>query len=213
MGMGAGGAAIRMSMGSVTLPFYPPKKLMRGIFVNQHGPALHARGRVPGPRGRDRAAAAGRSRVARARRRELRAAGVRGRRGPRRRDDRGARARARLRGGQPQATVALYNAGAERGEDPVFHKAAEHVAPLRTPPFGAIDLSWDKAIYACFTLGGLATDTEARVLNADGAPVPGLWAAGRTAASISSPGYSSGTSIGEAQIFGRIAGISAAQGG
>ena len=37
MGMGAGGAAIRMSMGSVTLPFYPPKKLMRGIFVNQYG--------------------------------------------------------------------------------------------------------------------------------------------------------------------------------
>ena len=68
-------------------------------------------------------------------------------------------------------------------------------------------------IYACFTLGGLATDTSARVLNADGAPVPGLWAAGRTAASISSPGYSSGTSIGEAQIFGRIAGRSAAQGG
>ena len=35
--VGAGGAAIRMHMGSVTLPFYPPKKLMRGIFVNQHG--------------------------------------------------------------------------------------------------------------------------------------------------------------------------------
>src|SRR5262249_57711432 len=36
-GMGAGGGAIGMSMGSVTLPFYPPKKLMRGIFVNQYG--------------------------------------------------------------------------------------------------------------------------------------------------------------------------------
>ena len=26
-----------MSMGSVTLPFYPPKSLMRGVFVNCHG--------------------------------------------------------------------------------------------------------------------------------------------------------------------------------
>ena len=80
------------------------------------------------------------------------------------------------------------------------------------PPFGAIDLSWDKAIYAVFTLGGLATDTRARVLDARRRRrVPGLWAAGRTAASISSPGYSSGTSIGEAMIFGRIAGREAAR--
>jgi len=63
-----------------------------------------------------------------------------------------------------------------------------------------------------FTLGGLATDTEARVLGPDGQVVPGLFAAGRTAASISSPGYSSGTSIGEATLFGRIAGRNAAAG-
>jgi 3-oxo-5alpha-steroid 4-dehydrogenase len=79
------------------------------------------------------------------------------------------------------------------------------------PPFGAIDLAWDKAIYAVFTLGGLATNESAQVLTPDGAPVAGLWAAGRTAASISSPGYSSGTSIGEAMIFGRIAGREAAR--
>jgi 3-oxo-5alpha-steroid 4-dehydrogenase len=213
MGMGAGGAAIRMSMGSVTLPFYPPKKLMRGIFVNQHGQRFMPEDVYQGRAGEiallqqdgrvwlvlddesfERPVFAGGEIHAAETIEELeRELG--------------------FAAGSLQATIALYNAGAERGEDPVFHKAAEHVAPLRTPPFGAIDLSWDKAIYACFTLGGLATDTESRVLNADGAPVPGLWAAGRTAASISSPGYSSGTSIGEAQIFGRIAGISAAQGG
>ena len=213
MGMGAGGAAIRMSMGSVTLPFYPPKKLMRGIFVNQYGQRFMPEDVYQGRAGEiallqqdgrvwlvlddesfERPVFAGGEIHAAETIEELE----------------------RELGfpvGSLQSTIALYNAGAERGEDPVFHKAAEHVAPLRSPPFGAIDLSWDKAIYACFTLGGLATDTEARVLNADGAPIAGLWAAGRTAASISSPGYSSGTSIGEAQIFGRIAGRSAAEGG
>jgi len=211
MGMGAGGAAIRMSMGSVTLPFYPPKKLMRGIFVNRYGQRFMPEDVYQGRAGEiallqqegrvwlvlddesfERPVFAGGEIHAAETIAEL-------------------EAELGFAEGTLQSTVALYNAGAERGEDPVFHKASEYVAPLRTPPFGAIDLSWDKAIYAAFTLGGLATDTEARVLNPDGDPVPGLWAAGRTAASISSPGYSSGTSIGEAQIFGRIAGRNAAQ--
>jgi 3-oxo-5alpha-steroid 4-dehydrogenase len=212
MGMGAGGAAIRMHMGSVTLPFYPPKKLMRGIFVNQFGQRFMPEDVYQGRAGEiallqqdgrvwlvlddesfERPVFAGGEIHAAETIEELeRELG--------------------FAAGSLAATVALYNANAERGEDPLFHKAAEYLAPLRTPPFGAIDLSWDKAIYAAFTLGGLATDTEARVLDADGNPVPGLWAAGRTAASISSPGYSSGTSIGEAQIFGRIAGRGAAGG-
>jgi succinate dehydrogenase/fumarate reductase flavoprotein subunit len=211
MGMGAGGAAIRMSMGSVTLPFYPPKTLMRGIFVNQYGQRFMPEDVYQGRAGEiallqqegrvwlvlddesfERPVFAGGEIHAAETIPEL-------------------EAELGFAPGTLQSTVALYNAGAERGEDPVFHKAPEHVAPLRTPPFGAIDLSWDKAIYACFTLGGLATDTRARVLDPDGVPVPGLWAAGRTAASISSPGYSSGTSIGEAQIFGRIAGRDAAR--
>jgi succinate dehydrogenase/fumarate reductase flavoprotein subunit len=211
MGMGAGGAAIRMGMGSVTLPFYPPKKLMRGIFVNRYGQRFMPEDVYQGRAGEiallqqdgrvwlvlddesfERPVFAGGEIHAAETIEEL-------------------ETELGFPVGSLQSTVALYNAGAERGEDPVFHKAPDYVQPLRTPPFGAIDLSWDKAIYAVFTLGGLATDTEARVLNPDGVPVPGLFAAGRTAASISSPGYSSGTSIGEAQIFGRIAGRNAAR--
>jgi 3-oxo-5alpha-steroid 4-dehydrogenase len=212
MGMGAGGAAIRMDTGSVTLPFYPPKQLMRGIFVNQHGQRFMPEDVYQGRAGEiallqqegrvwlvlddesfERPVFAGGEILAAETIEEL-------------------ESEIGFAAGSLQSTVELYNAGAERGEDPVFHKASEYVQPLRTPPFGAIDLSWEKAIYAVFTLGGLATDTEARVLNPDGIPVSGLWAAGRTAASISSPGYSSGTSIGEAQIFGRIAGRCAAAG-
>lgn len=211
MGMGAGGAAVRMSMGSVTLPFYPPKSLMRGLFVNRFGQRfmpedvyqgrageialLHQEGRVwlvLDDSSFERPVFAGGEVHAGETIAELeRELG--------------------FAPGSLQSTVALYNEHAARGEDPVFHKAPEYVKPLDTPPFGAIDLSWDKAIYAVFTLGGLATDTGARVLDPDGEPVPGLYAAGRTAASISSPGYSSGTSIGEAQIFGRIAGRNAAR--
>jgi succinate dehydrogenase/fumarate reductase flavoprotein subunit len=211
MGQGAGGAAVRMQMGSVTLPFYPPKSLMKGIFVNRaaqrfmpedvyQGRAgeialLHQDGRVwlvLDDETFARPVFAGGEIVAGESLAELeREIG--------------------FPDGALQATVALYNRFAERGEDPLFHKATEYVKPLVKPPFGAIDLSWDKSIYAAFTLGGLATDTRARVLTPDGVPVPGLWAAGRTAASISSPGYSSGTSIGEAMIFGRIAGREAAR--
>ena len=74
----------------------------------------------------------------------------------------------------------------------------------------ATRFGWKKAIYAVFTRGGLHTNSRAEVLSPDGDPVPGLYAAGRTAASISSPGYSSGMSIGEATFFGRIAGRCAA---
>jgi len=112
--------------------------------------------------------------------------------------------------GTLERTLEIYNRHAREGEDPVFHKDGQYIVPLEKSPFGAIDMSWDKAIYAAFTLGGLDTDTDGRVRDADGAPVPGLYAAGRTAASLSSPGYSSGTSIGEATFFGRRAGRHAA---
>jgi 3-oxo-5alpha-steroid 4-dehydrogenase len=67
-----------------------------------------------------------------------------------------------------------------------------------------------RAIYATFTLGGLATDPEGRVLDASGAVVPGLYAAGRTAASLAAHGYASGISLGDATFFGRRSGAHAA---
>jgi 3-oxo-5alpha-steroid 4-dehydrogenase len=75
-----------------------------------------------------------------------------------------------------------------------------------------VDLRVDRdAIYAPFTLGGLATDTESRVLDAAGAPVPGLFAAGRTTAGLAADGYVSGISLGDGSFFGRRAGTAAAR--
>jgi len=118
--------------------------------------------------------------------------------------------------GLPEAalerTVAEYNAGAVRGEDPAWHKLPPYVVPLRAP-LGAVDLRVDRqAIYAPFTLGGLATDATAQVLDDAGAPVPGLFAAGRTTAGIAADGYVSGISLGDGSFFGRRAGAGAAAG-
>lgn len=53
------------------------------------------------------------------------------------------------------------------------------------------------------TLGGLAVDADARVLGADGAPLPGLYAAGADAGGVSLGGWSSG--LAAALVLGRIA--------
>ncbi|GII64318.1 putative fumarate reductase/succinate dehydrogenase [Sphaerisporangium krabiense] len=100
-------------------------------------------------------------------------------------------------------TVAVYNAGAERGEDPEWHKAAQWLRPLE-PPYGVLDLR--EAPYGVFTIGGLHTSTRGEVLNAEGDPIPGLFAAGRTTSGIPSWGYCSGTSLGDSTFFGRRAG-------
>ncbi|MDN2501620.1 FAD-binding protein, partial [Nocardia nova] len=63
-----------------------------------------------------------------------------------------------------------------------------------------------------FTLGGLHTDRHGRVLDIDGAVMPGLFAAGRAAVNLHGQGYISGTSLGDGTFFGRRAGIAAAQG-
>jgi 3-oxo-5alpha-steroid 4-dehydrogenase len=115
-----------------------------------------------------------------------------------------------LPGGSLQDTLARYNDGARRDEDPEFHKAAEWVTPLE-PPYGVIDLRVERFVYAPFTLGGLATDVDGAVLDEAGTPVPGLFAAGRTTAGIAARGYVSGISLGDGTFFGRRAGRSAAR--
>jgi len=111
-----------------------------------------------------------------------------------------------LPAGSLESTVALYNRYAERGEDPLFHKGSEYLKPLTKAPFGAFDCTTGSSIYAAFTLGGLHTDTEGRVLDPEGAAIPGLFASGRTTSGLAVGGYSSGLSLGDGTFFGRRAG-------
>ena len=70
---------------------------------------------------------------------------------------------------------------------------------LVEPPFTAV------RVYAAVThtIGGLRVDEHARVLDADGVPVPGLHAAGADAGGIFTGGYGSG--LAAALVYGRIA--------
>ena len=111
-------------------------------------------------------------------------------------------------------TVREYNEAAARGHDPAFHKRAPFLQPIGQPPasgIGAIDLRVDHgAIYATFTLGGLVTDPDAAALDSQGHRIPGLFAVGRTAASLAAHHYASGISLGDGSFFGRRAGHKAA---
>lgn len=75
-------------------------------------------------------------------------------------------------------------------------------APLAQAPFYAIP------IYPgdLGTKGGLVTDTQARVLRADGTVIEGLFAAGNTMASVMGRTYpGAGGTIGPALTFGYVA--------
>jgi 3-oxo-5alpha-steroid 4-dehydrogenase len=110
------------------------------------------------------------------------------------------------------ATLSAYNEHAAAGEDPEFHKQPEFLAPQDKGPWAAFDLSLGHAMYSGFTVGGLSTTVDGQVRRADGAVIPGLYAAGACAANIAQDGkgYASGTQLGEGSFFGRRAGAHAA---
>jgi 3-oxo-5alpha-steroid 4-dehydrogenase len=110
------------------------------------------------------------------------------------------------------STLDRYNTYAANGEDPDFHKSPEFLAPQDRGPWAAFDMSLGKALYAGFTIGGMATTVDGAVLHEDGSVIPGLYAAGACAANLAQDGkgYASGTQLGEGSYFGRRAGASAA---
>jgi 3-oxo-5alpha-steroid 4-dehydrogenase len=113
--------------------------------------------------------------------------------------------------GSLQHTVEYYNTHAAHGRDPLFQKTVELLKPLDRPPFAALDLRVESALWSVFTMGGLHTSVDGEVLTPEGAPVPGLFAAGRTTSGIAAQGYSSGLSLADATFFGRRAGHAAAR--
>jgi 3-oxo-5alpha-steroid 4-dehydrogenase len=114
-----------------------------------------------------------------------------------------------LPAGSLQQTVDYYNAHAAQGEDPLFHKRPRWVAPLR-PPYAVLDLRHASMPISGFTLGGLRTAVGGEVLDVEGRPIAGLYAAGRVSAGLAVHGYCSGISLGDGSFFGRRAGRSAA---
>ncbi|MBF6347473.1 FAD-dependent oxidoreductase [Nocardia flavorosea] len=111
-----------------------------------------------------------------------------------------------LPAGVLQATVEVYNRHAKDGADPLLGKKTQWVKPIGTP-LAAYDL---RNRTGGFTLGGLRTDLDSRVVHVSGEPIPGLFAAGRCTSGISAGGYVSGASLGDGSFYGRRAGRAAA---
>lgn len=78
--------------------------------------------------------------------------------------------------------------------------------PLDEPPF----LAYPIIASNTFTFGGLKVDARAQVLDLDGNPMPGLYAAGETVG-LYYGRYPGATSVLRGAVFGRRAGTSAAQ--
>ena len=114
-------------------------------------------------------------------------------------------------------TVSRYNGLAREGRDPEFGRGdiaydrmqgdAEHsgpnpcVAPIERAPFYAVRI----VPGSLGTFAGLQVDVHARVLDAQGAPIQGLYAAGNDMASVMGGHYpSGGITLGPALVFGYV---------
>ena len=121
------------------------------------------------------------------------------------------------------ATVARYNAMAREGRDLDFRKGetaynrvqgdagSGHpnpcMAPLERPPFYAVRI----VMGSLGTFAGLRCDANARVLDARGQAIPGLWAAGNDHSSLMAGHYpSGGITLGPAMTYGYLAAHDAA---
>jgi len=77
--------------------------------------------------------------------------------------------------------------------------------PIDRRPYRA----WPISAANCFTFGGLRCNTSAQVVDHDGRPIPGLYAAGETMG-IYYGRYTGATSVLRGAVYGRIAGAHAA---
>ncbi len=85
-----------------------------------------------------------------------------------------------------------YNAAASAGAPPPGPGRVRELRSYLTPPFYAIE--GQTGVTA--THGGLRVDAEARVLDAENRPVPGLLAAGADAGTVYGEGYAGGLAFG-----------------
>jgi len=115
-------------------------------------------------------------------------------------------------------TLERFNEYAREGLDPDFHRGETGydkrwgfwpnrkpnpvLSPLEKPPFYGMQLY----VGTVGNLGGLVTNTNAQVIDAEGNPIPGLYATSNAAAPLATGvAYTSGMTGGKAMIFGWLA--------
>lgn len=103
-----------------------------------------------------------------------------------------------------EATVAEFNKMVEAKKDPKFGRKLFD-RPIVKPPFYATP----RAPSIHHTMGGLQISTNAQVLDKNGKPIPGLYAAGEVTGGIHGSNRLGGNATADVLTFGRIAAKSA----
>ena len=115
-----------------------------------------------------------------------------------------------------RATVEAFNAAIDREVpfDPAVKDGrasrvdppkSNWAHPLEQPPFHAFPVTCG----ITFTFGGLHADTQARVLDRAGRPMPGLFVCGEMLGGLFSGNYPGGSGLTSGTVFGRRAGLQA----
>lgn len=116
------------------------------------------------------------------------------------------------------ATVRQYNESVDqstgfnpnvkdgRATDGISPKKSNWANTIESPPYEAYAVTCG----ITFTFGGLRIDTQARVLNSDMRPIPGLFAAGEIVGGVFYFNYPGGSGLTNGAVYGRIAGAGAA---
>lgn len=105
-------------------------------------------------------------------------------------------------------TLVDYETAASNSEDIEFDKAPRDLVPFGSEPITSVELF----LGAAKAFGGAELDTEARVLDANGEVIDGLWAAGEAAGMLGTPAVGGGFSgsVTACYLTGRVAGQNAA---
>ena len=117
-----------------------------------------------------------------------------------------------------EETVRAYNAAVRdgdfdpsvkdgKGTDGITPPKSNWALPIDRPPFTGFPITCG----ITFTFGGVRVDDLARVLDAGGRPLPGLYAAGELVGGLFFHNYPGGTGLTAGAVFGRRAGRAAAE--
>lgn len=105
-----------------------------------------------------------------------------------------------------KATIDKYNTYVKNKNDEDFGKKGLPIELIKAP-FYAIEVS--PAIH--HTMGGVRINTETQVLDKNGNPIPGLYAAGEITGGVHGGNRIGGNAVTDITVFGKIAGENAAK--
>lgn len=108
---------------------------------------------------------------------------------------------------QLQTTLDTWNSAVKNKKDAEFGRTTGMDNDLSGAPYYAIKIA--PGIH--YTMGGVVINTNTEVLNKAGAAIPGLFAAGEVTGGLHGQNRIGGNSVAEIIIFGRQAGIKAAE--